>query len=189
MVCRPRRNQDRAALRRGQALFMDARTNRRGANSQSLQPDKNIAVSQYSSDTYGTPLYRCPPRLEKGFSRHGKQENLIFCAPMTPHSSFPPSCWVRGTSLDMDLTLFFTLSGLNIIRRGYAEKIQLAGAPATLPKFIAVAKENGARLIACSAAFPILGIKGDDFIEGVDFGGVAEFVSLAEEADVVLTFC
>ncbi|MDD4266990.1 MAG: DsrE/DsrF/DrsH-like family protein [Thermoguttaceae bacterium] len=115
---------------------------------------------------------------------------LIFCGSDDPHKSFPPFMLGCGAqALDMDLTLFFTLSGLNIIRRGYAEKIQLAGAPATLPKFIAVAKENGARLIACSAAFPILGIKADDFIEGVDFGGVAEFVSLAEEADVVLTFC
>jgi predicted peroxiredoxin len=29
----------------------------------------------------------------------------------------------------------------------------------------------------------------EDFIESVEFGGVAEFVSLAEEADIVLTFC
>lgn len=55
--------------------------------------------------------------------------------------------------------------------------------------FLNIARENGARFIACSAAFPILGIKEDDFIDGVEYGGVAEFVSLAEEADVVLTFC
>lgn len=115
---------------------------------------------------------------------------LIFCGSDDPHKAFPPFMLGCGAqAMDMELTLFFTLTGLNIIRRGHAEKIQLGGAPATLPKFLELAKENGARFIACSAAFPILGIKGDDFIEGVDFGGVAEFVSLAEEADVVLTFC
>lgn len=115
---------------------------------------------------------------------------LVFCGSDDPHKVFPPFMLGCGAqAMDMDLTLFFTLTGLNVIRRGYAEKIQLDGAPATLPKFIEQAKEFGARFIACSAAFPILGIEGNDFIEGVDFGGVAEFVSLAEEADIVLTFC
>ena len=91
--------------------------------------------------------------------------------------------------MDIELVLFFTLTGLNIIRKGGAEKIELPGAPNTLPNFLDIVKENGARLIACSAAFPIVGVKEDDFIEGVDFGGVAEFVSLAEESDIVLTFC
>jgi len=115
---------------------------------------------------------------------------LVFCGSDDPYKAFPPFMLGCGAqALDMELTLFFTLSGLNIIRRGYAEKIQLAGAPKTLPEFLGIAKESGARFIACSAAFPILGIQGDDFIEGVEYGGVAEFVSLAEEADVVLTFC
>ncbi len=115
---------------------------------------------------------------------------LAFCGSDDPNKSFPPFMLGCGAqAMDMELTLFFTLSGLNIIRRGYAERIQLPGAPKTLPEFLQIAKENGARFIACSAAFPILGIKGDDFIEGVEYGGVAEFVSLAEEADVVLTFC
>lgn len=115
---------------------------------------------------------------------------LVFCGSDDPHKAFPPFMLGCGAqALDMDLTLFFTLTGLNIIRRGLAEKIQLPGAPHTLPEFLKIVKDNGARFIACSAAFPILGIQGDDFIEGVEYGGVAEFVSLAEEADVVLTYC
>jgi uncharacterized protein len=115
---------------------------------------------------------------------------LVFCGSDDPHKAFPPFMLGCGAqALDMELTLFFTLSGLNIIRRGGAEKISLPGAPRTLPEFLSIARENGARFIACSAAFPILRIQGDDFIDGVEYGGVAEFVSLAEEADVVLTFC
>ena len=115
---------------------------------------------------------------------------LVFCGSDDPHKAFPPFMLGCGAlAVDMELILFFTLTGLNIIKKGGAEKIELAGAPNTLPGFLKIAAENGARLIACSAAFPIVGAAEDDFIEGVEFGGVAEFVSLAEEADVVLTYC
>jgi predicted peroxiredoxin len=91
-------------------------------------------------------------------------------------------------ALDMEVSLFFTMSGLNIVRRGGAEKIALDGAPKTLPEFIKVLQEGGATFIACSAAFPIVGCTEEDLIDGVECGGVATFVSGAEEADVVLTF-
>jgi uncharacterized protein len=115
---------------------------------------------------------------------------LVFCGSDDPSKAFPPFMLGCGAlAVDMELTLFFTLSGLNIIRKGGAEKIELPGAPNPLPAFLDIARENGARLIACSAAFPIVGVGEEDFMDGVEFGGVAEFVSLAEEADVVLTFC
>lgn len=68
-------------------------------------------------------------------------------------------------AVDMELTLFFTLSGLNIIRKEGAEKIELPGAPNTLPGFLQIAKENGARLIACSAAFPIVNVTEEDRLD------------------------
>ena len=90
--------------------------------------------------------------------------------------------------MDMEVTLFFTMSGLNIIRKGGAEKITLEGAPKLLTEFIDILRDEGAKFIACSAAFPIIGIKEDDLIEGVECGGVATFVDAAQEANVVLTF-
>jgi predicted peroxiredoxin len=114
---------------------------------------------------------------------------LIFCGSDNPEKAFPPfMLGSGGLALDMEVTLFFTMSGLNIVRKGGAEKIVLPGAPKTLPEFIKVMREGGAKMIACSAAFPIVGIKEQDIIDGVEFGGVATFVSGAEEADVVLTF-
>ena len=89
---------------------------------------------------------------------------------------------------DLELTLFFTLSGLNIVRKGGAEKIHLDGAPKPVTEFLEIVKEAGARMIACSAAFPIAKITEEDLIDGMEMGGVATFVELAEEADVVLTF-
>jgi len=115
---------------------------------------------------------------------------LIFCGSDDPQKAFPPfMLGSGGQATEMELTMFFTLTGLNIIRKGGAEKIVLPGAPKTLPEFLQIVRDEGAKLIACSAAFPILGINEGDLIDGVECGGVATFVMAAEEADVVLTFC
>ena len=82
----------------------------------------------------------------------------------------------------------FTMGGLNSVRKGGAEKITLEGAPKTLPEFVDLVKELGARLVACSAAFGIAKMKQEELIDGVAVGGVATFIKDAQEADVVLTF-
>jgi predicted peroxiredoxin len=114
---------------------------------------------------------------------------LVFCGSDQPEKAFPPFMLGSGAlACDMELTLFFTMSGLNIVRKGGADAIVLNGAPKKLPEFIAAVKGLGARLIACSAAFPIVGMSEADLIDGVECGGVATFIDLAEKADVVLTF-
>jgi predicted peroxiredoxin len=115
---------------------------------------------------------------------------VVFCGSDEPQKAFPPFMLGSGAiAMDMELMLFFTMSGLNIVRKGGAEKIKLEGAPKTLPEFINVVREAKAELVACSAAFPIVGCKEEDLIEGVECGGVATFVDEAESADIVLTFC
>jgi predicted peroxiredoxin len=114
---------------------------------------------------------------------------LIFCGSDDPQKAFPPFMLGSGAlAMDMEVTLFFTMNGLNIVRKGGAEKIELPGAPKTLPEFLKIMQEGGAKMIACSAAFPIAGVQEQDLIDGVECGGVATFVMAAEEADVVLTF-
>jgi predicted peroxiredoxin len=117
------------------------------------------------------------------------EKMLIFCGSDDPQKAFPPFMLASGAiALDMEVTLFFTLSGLNIIKKNGIERIKLPGAPKTLPEFIKIMQDANVKFIACSAAFPIVGCKEEDLIEGVECGGVATFVSAAEEADVVLTF-
>lgn len=114
---------------------------------------------------------------------------VVFCGSDEPEKAFPPfMLGVGAQAMDMELMLFFTMKGLNIVRKGGAEKIKLEGAPKTLVDFINAVREDGAELVACSAAFPIVGCKEEDLIEGVECGGVATFVDEAEGADIVLTF-
>ncbi len=114
---------------------------------------------------------------------------VIFCGSDSPEKAYPPfMLGLGGLAIDMDVMYFFTLSGLNIIKKGNAENIVLPNAPMSLPEFIQKAQELGARMVACSAAFPMTGVTEEDLIEGVTIGGVATFVSEADEADIVLTF-
>jgi predicted peroxiredoxin len=114
---------------------------------------------------------------------------VVFCGSDNPEKAFPPfMLGIGAQAMDMELMMFFTTSGLNIIRKGGAEKIKLEGAPKPLPDFLNDVIEGGAKLIACSAALEMVGMKKDELIEGLEFGGVATFVDEAETADIVLTF-
>jgi predicted peroxiredoxin len=114
---------------------------------------------------------------------------VVFCGSDAPEKAFPPFMLGLGAlASDLELMMFFTMSGLNIVRKGGADKIKLANAAMTLPEFVDEAREMGATMVACSAAFPIAGIEEDELIDGVTIGGVATFVSEAQEADIVLTF-
>jgi hypothetical protein len=114
---------------------------------------------------------------------------VVFCGSDEPQKAFPPFMLASGAlAMDMEVMMFFTMNGLNIVRKGGAEKIKLEGAAKTLPEYIDVMRQGGAKLVACSAAFPVVGCKEEDLVEGVDCGGVATFVDEAEAADIVLTF-
>ena len=115
---------------------------------------------------------------------------LVFVGSDEPSKAFPPFMLASGAiALDMEVTMFFTMGGLNIIRKGGAEKIVLNNSPKPLPEFVNMMVEFGVTMIACSAAFPIVDVKEEDLIDGVECGGVATFVIAAQDADVVLTFC
>lgn len=115
---------------------------------------------------------------------------LIFCGSDDPKKAFPPFMLGSGAlATDMELTMFFTLDGLRIVCKNGAEKIRLAGTPKTLPEYLQIVQEAGAKLIACSAAFPIVKVTEQDLIAGVECGGVATFAIEAQEADAVLCFC
>lgn len=114
---------------------------------------------------------------------------VVFCGSDAPEKAFPPFMLGLGAlASDLELMLFFSMSGLNIVRKGGAEQIELPNAPMTLPEFLDKAREMGTRMVACSAAFPIAGIEEDELIDGVTIGGVATFISEAEEADIVVSF-
>jgi predicted peroxiredoxin len=113
----------------------------------------------------------------------------VFCGSDKPEKAFPAFMMAAGAlALDMKVSMFFTMSGLKILKKGVAEKVLLPGAAKSLPEFIQDVREAGAKLIACSAAFPVANCREEDLIDGVECGGVVSFVDGASSADLVLTF-
>ena len=53
----------------------------------------------------------------------------------------------------------------------------------TLDDLIASAMESGVKFVACTMSMDIMGIKKEELIEGVDFGGVAAYLGATEESN------
>ena len=57
---------------------------------------------------------------------------------------------------------------------------------ASIRELLDVARESGVRLIACQMTMDVFGYRQEDFLEGVEFGGAAAFLSEARKAHVTL---
>ena len=57
---------------------------------------------------------------------------------------------------------------------------------ATIRELLDAARESGVRLIACQMTMDVFGYQREDFIDGVEFGGAAAFLSEARKAHVTL---
>lgn len=56
----------------------------------------------------------------------------------------------------------------------------------SLEELIQQAMDNGVKFVACSMSMDLLGIKPEELIDGVEFGGVASYLGAAEESDMNL---
>jgi peroxiredoxin family protein len=136
--------------------------------------------------------------------------------------AYPPLILATtAAAMDMDVTIFFTFFGLEMIKRNQADKLKVSplGNPAlhmpvpnivgampgmeaiatammksmfkkhgvaTISQLLELAKESGVKLIACQMTMDVLGIKQEDIIDGVEFGGAATFMDIAADAQISL---
>ncbi|MEZ4450948.1 MAG: DsrE/DsrF/DrsH-like family protein [Nannocystaceae bacterium] len=56
----------------------------------------------------------------------------------------------------------------------------------TLPGLIQLARELGVKLIACRMAMDVMGIKDEELLEGIEYGGVATYLGDAIESKITL---
>jgi peroxiredoxin family protein len=67
--------------------------------------------------------------------------------------------------------------GTRMIKREMAKKHVM-----DLPHLIKSAQEQGVRLVACTMTMDLMGIKKEELIPGVEFGGVGTFVDSADQS-------
>ena len=138
--------------------------------------------------------------------------------------AYPPFILATAAAAaGMETSIFFTFYGLNLVRKGYLEKIKVSpvGNPAMpmplpmpdlatampgmqtiatammkskfrkkgvaeLQELIDAALEMDVKLIACQMTMDVFGFGQDEFIDGVEFGGAAAFLSEARKSHVTL---
>lgn len=57
---------------------------------------------------------------------------------------------------------------------------------ASLPELIDLAKEQGVKLVACTMTMDLLGLKDEELIDGIEYGGVGAYVGDASERNISL---
>lgn len=82
--------------------------------------------------------------------------------------------------------LFAGLPGMKAVATTMMKSMFRQKQVASIGELIDVARESGVRLIACQMTMDVFGYKASDFIEGVEFGGAAAFLSEARRGHVTL---
>ena len=111
---------------------------------------------------------------------------------------------INARRMGMDATVFYTFMGINVIRKGGAKKLQFvppgtmgaipgmptvatwmmrkqidgAGIP-TIEELMEVAQLEGVKFVACKMTIDMMGIKPEDFIDGVDIQTAEGYLKIA----------
>lgn len=71
--------------------------------------------------------------------------------------------------------------GTRMIKKEMAKKNVI-----DLPHLIKTAQDQGVRLVACTMTMDLMGVKKEELLPGIDYGGVASFVHSADESHATL---
>ncbi len=118
---------------------------------------------------------------------------------------------INSLRLGMDATVFYTFMGINVIRKGWAEKakfqppgfmgalpgmsnvatwmmkgkMEKANIP-SLPDLQEIASLEGVKFVACKMTVDMMELKQDDFIDGVTIMTAEDFLKYAKDCKVLL---
>ena len=118
---------------------------------------------------------------------------------------------INSIRLGMETRVFYTFMGINVIRKGWADKakFQPPGFMGAIPGMSAIAtwmmKDKiekaqvpalgdlqemalleGVKFIACKMTIDMMGFTQDDFIEGVEIQAAEEFLKYAKDCNICL---
>jgi peroxiredoxin family protein len=82
--------------------------------------------------------------------------------------------------------LFTAMPGMQTVATGMMKSRFAKKGVATIRELLDVARESGVRLIACQMTMDVFGYRAEDFLDGVEFGGAAAFLSDARKSHVTL---
>jgi hypothetical protein len=116
---------------------------------------------------------------------HDEQKVVIVMTsgPTTAHRCATP--FYLGAllaAMDADVTIFFTMEGVRLVKRGVAESLVAMAGGKPIIEFIREAKQAGVKLAACHPALPGYDMDVDNLIPEID-----EISSGGALADMILS--
>ncbi|MBN1264606.1 MAG: DsrE/DsrF/DrsH-like family protein [Anaerolineales bacterium] len=93
-----------------------------------------------------------------------------------------------AAAMEYEVTMFFTIDGTLLLKKGMAETVYPKEGGEPVSKFLKDAMEAGVEFTACTASTELHDMTADDLIDGIRMVGGAYMWSVAEDCQTVLTF-
>ena len=116
---------------------------------------------------------------------------VMTSGPTTPHRCATPfSLGALLASMDAEVSIFFTMEGVNLVKKGVPETLTAMPGGKRIIEFIRDAKSAGVKLYLCSPALPGYAIdpKSDVIAEVDEISGGGVLADMILSSDKVLFF-
>lgn len=114
---------------------------------------------------------------------------IMTSGPDTPRRCATPFFFASlAAAMEYEVTMFFTIDGTLLLKKGMAETIFPKAGGKPVSDFIADALDAGVKFQACTASTELHNLTPEDLIEGVRMVGGASMWQEAEDCKTVLTF-
>ncbi|RFT16598.1 MAG: hypothetical protein OP8BY_1211 [Candidatus Saccharicenans subterraneus] len=114
---------------------------------------------------------------------------IMTSGPDTPRRCATPFFFATlATAMDYDVTMFFTIDGTLLLKKGLADTVFPKEGGKSVGEFLREAIDSGVKMTACTASLELHGLSPDDLIPEVKMVGGASMWQMAEESKTVLTF-
>ncbi len=111
---------------------------------------------------------------------------MMTSGPDTPRRCATPFFMATlAAAMDYEVTMFFTIDGTLLLKKGLAATIFPKAGGKSVEAFLNEALEAGVRMTACTASTELHGLAPEDLIEGVKMVGGATFWQMSDGAKVV----
>lgn len=148
------------------------------------------------------------PPTEEAFAE--KESCTFICSRGTLDGAYPALILaINARRLGMEATVFYTFMGINVIRKGGVDKLHFippgtmgavpgmssvatwmmkrqidqAGIP-TLDELMEMAQLEGVKFVACRMTMDMMGLKAEDFIDGVEIQTAEDYLKHARNCKV-----
>jgi predicted peroxiredoxin len=111
---------------------------------------------------------------------------IMTSGPQTPRRCATPFFFATlGAAMDYNVTMFFTIDGSALLKKGAAETVIPKEGGEPVSKFLQDAVDAGVKFVCCSASLELNDMTPADLIDGIEVVGGASMWDMAEDAKVV----